>query len=56
MGYCLYLSLKFKPSKFGSMQYNPIGCHPIVTVGYGRNKAISQSKGEYLCFLDAVRS
>lgn len=24
-------------------------------VGYGRNRAIQQSKGKYLCFFDAVR-
>ena len=30
--------------------------YPIITVGHGRNEAILQSRGEYLCFLDAVRS
>ena len=30
--------------------------YSIITVGYGRNEAILQSRREYLCFLDAVRS
>ena len=30
--------------------------YSIITVGHGRNEAILQSRGEYLCFLDAVRS
>ena len=28
---------------------------PYIVAGYGRNQAIKQSSGKFLCFLDAVR-
>ena len=44
------ISILHKDKVDGVLNYS------IITVGHGRNEAILQSTGEYLCFLDVVRS